>query len=82
MTKKYKIIKITLFLCLVTFLCGCTTKINYDKIPLTVGDEPYILMPGNYMDINGFMHLNQTNVWALSQKDVFEYVKWIRDTKK
>lgn len=64
----------------ITLVSGCfSSKINYSNIPLAVGDEPYILAPGDYMDNNGKLHVAQTNVWAMTQKDVYEYVKWLRD---
>lgn len=66
-----------------TIMSSClSTDINYDKVPLAVGDEPYILAPGDYMDTKGFLHVAQTNVWALSQSDVYEYVRWVRDHRK
>jgi len=64
----------------ITLLSGCiSSKINYSNIPLATGDEPYILAPGDYMDNKGNLHLAQTNVWVMTQKDVYEYVRWLRD---
>lgn len=73
----------TVALVAATIFCGClSTEINYDKIPLATGDEPYILANGDYMDNKGFLHVGQTNVWALSQSDVYDYVRWLRDHKR
>ena len=72
----------TLISVCITLVSGCfSSKINYTNIPLATGDEPYILAPGNYMDNKGQLHIAQTNVWAMSQKDVYEYVRWLRDHK-
>lgn len=72
----------TLISVCITLVSGCfSSKINYANIPLATGDEPYILAPGNYMDNKGQLHIAQTNVWAMSQKDVYEYVRWLRDHK-
>ena len=81
--QRNKSIFITVALVAASVFCGClSTKINYDKIPLATGDEPYILASGDYMDNKGFLHVGQTNVWALSQKDVYDYVRWLRDHKR
>ena len=67
-----------IFAALIMFCAGCWSP-NYNKIPLQTSDIPYILADGNYMDNKGNLHPNQHNVWAMSQADVFDYMKYIRN---
>ena len=55
-------------------LSGCFTP-KYDKIPLEKGDVPYILADGDYVDVEGNVHQNQHNVWAMQESDVYNYVR-------
>ena len=61
-----------------TLCSGCWTP-NYNKIPLQTSDVPYVLADGDYMDNKGVLHTNQHDVWAMSQADVFDYMKYIRN---
>ncbi len=70
-----KILQIAL---LAALCAGCWTP-NYNKIPLQTSDVPYVLADGDYMDNKGNMHPNQKNVWAMSQADVFDYMKYVRN---
>ena len=58
-------------------LAGCFSP-NYSKIPLQTSDIPYILADGDYRDVEGNVHPKQHNVWAMSQADVYDYMKYIR----
>lgn len=63
---------------LLAALCaGCWTP-NYRKIPLQTNDIPYVLADGDYTDNEGNLHVNQKNVWAMGQADVYDYMKYIR----
>ena len=63
---------------LMSMFCGCrNTKIN--DIPLTEGEIPYVLPIGTYYDIDGVEHVETHVRWSMSQEDVFNYVKWLRD---
>lgn len=53
---------------------GCLTP-KYDKIPLERSEIPYILADGDYVDVNGNLHENQHNVWAMQEADVYDYVR-------
>lgn len=64
---------------LLSALCsGCWTP-NYQKIPLQTSDVPYVLADGDYMDNRGNLHPNQKDVWAMSQADVYDYMKYVRN---
>ena len=69
--------KILIAMILSALCAGCWTP-NYDKIPLQTSDIPYVLADGDYMDNHGNLHPNQKNVWAMSQADVFDYMKYVR----
>lgn len=69
--------KILPLIVLSALLTGCWTP-NYDKIPLQTSDIPYILADGDYMDNRGVLHPNQHDVWAMSQADVYDYMKYVR----
>ena len=56
---------------------GCFTP-NYNKIPLQANEIPYVLADGDYKDNQGNLHINQHNMWAMSQADVFDYMKYVR----
>lgn len=57
---------------------GCFTP-NYNKIPLQANEIPYVLADGDYKDNQGNLHINQHNMWAMSQADVFDYMKYVRN---
>ena len=57
---------------------GCFTP-NYNKIPLQANEIPYVLADGDYRDNQGNLHINQHNMWAMSQADVFDYMKYVRN---
>lgn len=67
-----------LFTVLLSALCAGCWSPNYNKIPLQENDIPYVLADGDYMDNKGNLHTNQKNVWAMSQSDVFDYMKYVR----
>ena len=72
-----KSLVLSALLSLVT-LTGCFTP-NYNKIPLQANEIPYVLADGDYRDNQGNLHLNQHNMWAMSQADVFDYMKYVRN---
>ena len=59
-------------------LTGCFTP-NYNKIPLQANEIPYVLADGDYLDNQGNLHVNQHNMWAMSQADVYDYMKYVRN---
>lgn len=63
---------------LATLATGCFTP-NYNKIPLQANEIPYVLADGDYKDNQGQIHYNQHNMWAMSQADVFDYMKYVRN---
>lgn len=63
---------------LATLATGCFTP-NYNKIPLQANEIPYVLADGDYKDNQGNLHVNQHNMWAMSQADVFDYMKYVRN---
>lgn len=63
---------------LATLATGCFTP-NYNKIPLQANEIPYVLADGDYRDNQGNLHVNQHNMWAMSQADVFDYMKYVRN---
>lgn len=65
------------------FFCvsGCLTP-KYDKIPLERNEIPYILADGDYTDVNGNVHSNQHNVWAMQEADVYDYVRGLAPSTK
>lgn len=67
----------TLFATLLLLITGCFTP-NYKKIPLQTSEIPYVLADGDYKDNQGNIHPNQHNVWAMSQADVYDYMKYVR----
>ena len=62
--------KLALAALLATLATGCFTP-NYNKIPLQANEIPYVLADGDYRDNQGNLHINQHNMWAMSQADVF-----------
>ena len=69
--------KRTLIALLLLTVTGCFTP-NYKNIPLQTSEIPYVLADGDYKDNQGQIHPNQHNVWAMSQADVYDYMKYIR----
>lgn len=67
-----------LFTILLSALCAGCWSPNYNKIPLQENDIPYVLADGDYVDNRGNLHTNQKNVWAMSQADVYDYMKYVR----
>ena len=69
---------LTLLALATCFITGCFTP-NYNKIPLQANEIPYVLADGDYRDNQGNLHVNQHNMWAMSQADVFDYMKYVRN---
>lgn len=58
---------------------GCKTKNKWEDVPLTEGDVPYVLPPGEYIDITGKTHIETKNRWSLSEGDVYNYIKYLKE---
>ena len=60
---------------------GCFTP-KYQKIPLEKNEIPYVLADGDYTDKDGNIHKDQHNMWAMSEADVYGYIKSLTRQEK
>lgn len=62
-----------LLVCL--FMCSCSLlPVKISDVPLTEGEIPFKLPPGDYTDVLGELHSVSDERWSISEEDLFQGV--------
>ena len=57
------------------FICSCSLlPVRTSDVPLTEGEIPFKLPPGDYTDVEGEVHKVGDERWSISEEDLFQGV--------